>query len=78
MWLKKIWETDLDKKYSQENAILKDFICKSVGQKTSTLKSFIIDCNVSLIPDEIFEPFVQISNDVTMNSDVYLKPLDRI
>ena len=31
-----------------------------------------------LIPDEISEPFVEISNDLTMNSDAYLKLLERM
>ena len=31
-----------------------------------------------LTPDEIFEPFVEISNDQAMNRDAYLKLLERI
>ena len=78
MWLKKIWAIDLNKKYFQGNAVQRDFLWRSSSQKTSTLKSFILNCGVNLTPDEIFEPSIEISNDLTMDSDAYLKLLDRI
>ena len=40
--------------------------------KNIKIKKFsILNYDVYLRPDEIFEPFVEISNDLTMNSDVH-------
>ena len=78
MWLKKIGAIDLNKKYFQGNAVQRDFLWRSSSQKTLTLKSFILNCGVNLTPDEIFEPSIEISNDLTMDSDAYLKLLDGI
>ena len=78
MRLKKIWAIDLNKKYFQGNAVQRDFPWRNSSQKTSTLKSFILICGVNLTPDEIFEPSIEISNDLTMDSDAYLKLLDGI
>ena len=42
--------------------------------KNIKIKKFsILNYDVYLIPDEIFEPFVETSNNLTMNSDGYLK-----
>ena len=42
--------------------------------KNIKIKKFsILNYDVYLIPDEIFEPFVETSNNLTMNSDEYLK-----
>ena len=40
MWLKKIQETDLDMKYSKENAIEMNLICRRVGKKNQYQKVF--------------------------------------
>ena len=47
--------------------------------KNINIKNFsILNYDVYLTPDEIFEPFVEIPNDLTMNSDAYLKLLKRM
>ena len=38
----------------------------------------MINYDVYLTPDEVFEPFVKISNDLTVNNDAYLKLLEII
>ena len=57
---------------------VKGFYFQKSRLKTSTLKFCILKYDVYLTPDEIFEPFVEISNYLTMNSDAYLKLMERM
>ena len=71
--------TDLDMKYPPRECYLKGFYLKKGRSKNINIKYFsIINYDVYLTLDKIFEPFVEISNDLTMKSDVYLKLLERI
>ena len=38
----------------------------------------ILNYDVYLTPDEIFEPFVKTSNDLTMSNNAYFKLLERM
>ena len=78
MWLKKIWEIDLNMKYSREWHLNWFYLCKSSSKNINIKKFSILNYDVYLTPDEIFEPFVEISNDLTMNSNTYLKLLERM
>ena len=58
---------------------LKKFYLRKRRSKNVNIKKFsILNYDVYLTPDEIFEPFVEVSNDLTMNSDAYLKLLERM
>ena len=51
---------------------LKAFYLQESRSKKSTFKKFsILNYDKYLTPDEIFEPFVEISNALTMNSGAY-------
>ena len=57
---------------------VKGFYFQKSRLKTSILKFCILNYDVYLTPDEIFKPFVEISNYLTMNSDAYLKLMERM
>ena len=57
---------------------LKGFYLQNSRSKNINIKKFSILNYVYLNPDEIFESFVEISNDLTMNRDAYLKLLERM
>ena len=73
MWPKKIWEIYLDMKYSSDCYLKRFYLQRSRSKNINIKKISIINYGVCLTPDEIFEPFVEISNDLTMNSVAYLK-----
>ena len=57
---------------------LKGFYLQKSRSKNTNIKFSILNYDLYLTPDEIFEPFVEISDDLTMNSDAYLKLLERM
>ena len=75
MRLKKISENDLAMKYSQKNLF---YLQKSRWKSININLFSILNYDVYLTPDEIFQPFVEISNYLTMNRDAYLKLLERM
>ena len=48
------------------------YLQKSRSKNINIKKCSILNYDVYLTPDEIFEPFVQILSYLTMNSDAYL------
>ena len=53
---------------------MKGFYLQKSRSKNINIKNFsIINYDVYVTPDEIFEPFVEIPNDVIMNSDQMIK-----
>ena len=73
MWPKKIWEIYLDMKCSSDCYLKRFYLQRSRSKNINIKKISIINYGVYLTADEIFEPFVEISNDLTMNSVAYLK-----
>ena len=62
-----------------EECYLKEFYLQNGRSENINIKKFfILDNNVYLTQDEIFKPFVAISNDLTLNNDAYLKLLERM
>ena len=58
---------------------LKGFYFQKSSSKNIIIKKFsILNYNVHLTPDEIFESFVERSNDLTMNRIAYLKLLEKM
>ena len=61
---------------SPEECYLKGFYLQKSRSKNINIKKFsILNYDVYLTIDWIFQPFVKISNSVTMNSNAYLKLL---
>ena len=62
-----------------EECFLNGFYSQKSRSKNIKFKKFsILNYDVYLKPNEIFELFVEISNDLTMNSDAFLKLLERM
>ena len=54
------------------------YLQKSRSKNISIKKFSILNHDVYLTPGEIFEPFVEISNDLNINTDAYLNLLERM
>ena len=79
MWLKKNLRDRFGYQTFPGECYLKGFyLQKSSSKNINSKNSSVLNYDVYLIPDEIFEPFVKISIDLTMNSDLYLKLLQRM
>ena len=52
--------------------------CKSSDKKTNKRQFKILEKGKYVMPDQIFEAFVRITNDLTMNDNEYLQIIERL
>ena len=62
--------------YPGECYLRRFYLQESRSKKMGIIMFSVLKYDVYLTPDEIFEPFAEISNDLTINSDESLKLLE--
>ena len=76
--MKKCLETATDILYLMVKCFFRGNTYKRSDKKRTNKKQFkILEKDVYVTPDEIFEVFVGTANDLTMNDDEYLQLIER-